>query len=217
MNGYSDFILFVVLILDLAIVVTSRIALCVRIVAIQGAALALLPLAFWWAGAPISLTHALLMSAGSLVVKALLVPWFLDRAINVADVYREVEPFVSLPISLLIGTVFVLASFWAATVLVLPIPAPSNLVAPAAFATLLNGFLILVSRKKAVSQVIGYIMIENGVFIFGQTLAHALPFVVELGILLDLLGGIFVMGIAIHNISREFDHIDTERLTNLKG
>ena len=99
----------------------------------------------------------------------------------------------------------------------MPVRIASGLIVPAAFATLLNGFLVLVSRKKAVSQVIGYIMLENGVFIFGQLLAHALPFVVELSILLDLLGGIFVMGIAIYNISREFDHIDTEQLANLKG
>ena len=78
------------------------------------------------------------------------------------------------------------------------------------------GFLVLVSRRQAVTQVVGYLMLENGVFIFGQTLVEEIPFAVELGILLDLLVGVFVMGIAIYHISREFEHIDTELLSSLK-
>ena len=216
MTGIADLVLFSVIVLDLAILIPSRVSLGVTMVALQGLALALLPLCFWWTGAVASLGHALLMSAASLAVKAILVPWLLQRSIQQAHVYREMEPFVGLAGSMFLGTCLVLASFWVGKVLEVPM-APSGLIVPAAFATFLNGFFVLVSRKQAITQVLGYIMIENGVFIFGQLLAHALPFVVELGILLDLLGGIFVMGIAIHNISREFDHIDTEQLANLKG
>ncbi len=85
-----------------------------------------------------------------------------------------------------------------------------------ALATLLLGFLILVSRRQAITQVVGYLMLENGVFIFGQSLIRDIPVAAELAILLDLLVGVFVMGIAIHHISREFDHVDTERLTALR-
>ncbi len=211
----ANLILFFVMILDLSILVTSRIGHCVRTIAIQGVLLALLPLALGSDGG--TTLHVILMSVGSLTIKAILIPWLLFRAIRAADVYREVEPFVSMHLSLLLGAALVLASFWIATVLVLPHAAPARFLVPAAFSTLLIGFLVLVTRKKAVTQVVGYVMLENGVFIFGQALAQALPLVVELGILLDVLGGIFVMGIAIYNISREFDHIDTERLANLKG
>jgi len=216
-RGVADLVLFSVVVLDLAILVSSRVRFGVRAVALQGLALSLLPLCFWWTGAMASLGHALLMSSVSLAVKAVLVPWMLQRSIRQSHVYREMEPFVGLSGSMFLGTCLVLASFWLGRVLDVPVPAPSGMLVPVAFATLLNGFLVLVSRKQAITQVIGYIMIENGIFIFGQLLAHALPFVVEIGILLDLLGGIFVMGIAIHNISREFDHIDTEQLANLKG
>jgi hydrogenase-4 component E len=216
-NTMANLILFFIMILDLSILVTSRIGHCVRTIAIQGVLLALLPLAFGTGGGTTPMLHLVLMSAGALAIKAILIPWLLFRAIRVADVYREVEPFVSMHLSLLLGAALVLTSFWIATVLVLPHAAPARLLVPAAFSTLLIGFLILVTRKKAVTQVVGYVVLENGVFIFGQALAQALPVVVELGILLDVLGGIFVMGIAIHNISREFDHIDTEQLANLKG
>jgi hydrogenase-4 component E len=219
-TGSADFILLVVLVLDLYVVATSRLASCVQASALQGVALALLPLALWVpgyaGGIDPQVLHITLMSVGTLIVKALVIPQLVLRAIREANVRREVEPFVSLHVSVLIAALLVGISFWLASVLVLPIPAPTTLLVPVAFATLLVGFLVLVSRKKAVTQVVGYLMLENGIFIFGQTLVRQIPFAVELGILLDLLVGVFVMGIAIHHISRAFDHIDTQLLSALK-
>jgi len=215
-TGYADFLLLLVAGLSLGIVATSRLASCVQASALQGVALSLLPLALWGGALDRHLVPVVLMSLGALAVKAVVIPILLSRAIREANVRREVEPFISLHFSVLVAAVLVGFSFWLATVLVLPRPAPSTLVVPVAFATLLVGFLVLVSRRQAVTQVVGYLMLENGVFIFGQTLVEEIPFAVELGILLDLLVGVFVMGIAIYHISREFDHIDTEQLSALK-
>jgi hydrogenase-4 component E len=215
-SSHADLLLLAVVILDLYIVATSRIGACVNAAALQGAALAALPLALGSAGSSGLVIHTLLVCVGTLAIKAFVVPRLLFRAIRVAKVRREVEPFVSLHASVVIGAALVGVSFWLASVLVLPRTPPSTLIVPIAFSTLLLGFLVLVSRRKAVTQVVGYLLIENGVFIFGQALAREIPFVVELGILLDLLVGIFVFGIAIHHISREFDHIDTAELATLK-
>ncbi len=87
---------------------------------------------------------------------------------------------------------------------------------PAAAATLMSGFLVLMGRRKAISQVLGYLLMENGIFLFGLLLADAMPVMVEAGALLDLLVGIFVMGIVINHISREFSSIDTSRLSALR-
>ena len=76
---------------------------------------------------------------------------------------------------------------------------------------------LVASLKKARTQVIGYLVIENGAYVFGQSMAAQMPFLVELGILLDLLVGMFVMSIVIHQINREFDHIDVDQLNLLKG
>lgn len=216
MSGWADMLLLIVVLIDLWIVSTSRLASCVWGAAMQGVALGLLPVALWLKAPGVELVHLLLISGGTLLLKAVAIPHMLFRAIRQANVRREVEPFVSLHLSVLIGALLVGISFWIASGLVLPRPAPTTLLVPAAFATLLNGLLLLVSRKKAVTQVVGYLMLENGVFIFGQILVSAVPFVVELGILLDVLVGVFVMGIAIHHISREFDHIDTGLLSSLK-
>lgn len=216
MSEWSDILLLVVVVLDLYVVATSRIVACVRATAVQGVALGLLPLALLGRGAALWDVHLVGISIGAIAVKAIVIPVLLQRTIRDANVRREVEPFVSLHTSVLLGALLVGFAFWLSTVLVLPMPAPSALLVPVAFATLLLGFLVIVSRKKAVTQVVGYLMLENGIFLFGQSLAHAMPLVVELGLLLDLFVGVFVFGIAIHHISREFDDIDTDMLTSLR-
>jgi hydrogenase-4 component E len=91
-----------------------------------------------------------------------------------------------------------------------------SLVVSASLSTVLTGFLLLTTRRKAITQVAGYLILENGVFIMGLLLVEAMPFLVELGALLDLLVAIFVMGIIINHINREFSSLDTARLTALK-
>jgi hydrogenase-4 component E len=87
---------------------------------------------------------------------------------------------------------------------------------PTSLATVFTGFLLLTTRRKAITQVVGYLILENGVFIMSLSLIEAMPFLVEAGMLLDLFVGIFVMGIMINHIHREFATIDTERLSALK-
>ena len=90
------------------------------------------------------------------------------------------------------------------------------LIVPASFSTVLTGFLLLTTRIKAITQAIGYLVLENGVFVFGMLLVEAMPFLVEIGVLLDLFVGIFVVSIIIHHINREFASLDTRRLASLK-
>ncbi len=213
MTALADSLLLLVLVAGLFIVASGRLAACVRATAFQGALLAALPLVLW--GGRLPAVHLAVMSVGALVVKAIVIPSLLQRAARESGARREVEPYVSLHASVLLGAGLVGLSLWLARVLVLPVPVAATLLVPAAFATALLGFLMLVARKYAVTQVVGYLMLDNGIFIFGQCLAGALPIVVELGILLDLLVAVFVMGIAIYHISREFDHIDTRALATL--
>jgi hydrogenase-4 component E len=214
MTQLGDFLLILVVVLGLQTVATSRITAAVRAVALQGAALSLLPFAL---GHTLGVWGMVMSCAVTLALKGIVIPLLLTRAIRQARVVHESEPFVSLHVEVLLGAGLVALAFWIGGSLVLPWPAPSRLVVPIALSTLLLGFLVIVVRRKAVTQVVGYLMLENGVFIFGQALARELPFVVELGILLDVLVGVFVMGIAINHISREFDHIDVDQLDRLRG
>jgi hydrogenase-4 component E len=90
------------------------------------------------------------------------------------------------------------------------------LLIPASLATVAAGFIQLTTRRKAISQVLGYLVLENGIFVFGLLLVEAMPFLVEAGVLLDLFVGIFVLSIIIHHINREFASLDTRRMSLLK-
>jgi hydrogenase-4 component E len=140
----------------------------------------------------------------------------LFHAIRDVVIRREVEPIVGFIASLFLGAVGTgLAVLFART---LPIDhgEMGSLIVPAALSTVLTGFLMLTTRTKAITQVVGYLILENGVFIFGMLLMEAIPFLVELGVLLDLFVAIFVMGIIIHKISREFSSVSTQMLSELK-
>jgi len=86
-----------------------------------------------------------------------------------------------------------------------------------AIMTVFTGLFILMSRKKAITQVLGYIIMENGIYLMGLALVGEMPLLIETGILLDIFVAVFIMGIAVFHINREFDHIDVNELNRLKG
>ena len=87
---------------------------------------------------------------------------------------------------------------------------------PVAFSTLIIGLMVLTTRNKALTQVVGYLVLENGIFVFGLSQAERSPLLVEMGVLLDIFVGVFIMGIVVFHINREFDSLDSAQLTELK-
>ena len=151
-----------------------------------------------------------------IAVKGFVIPMLLSRAVRSAEIKREFEPFLGYVPTLLLGAIFAALSFGFAGKLPMLPEHQYYMFVPASIATLMTGFLVLTTRRKAISQVIGYLVMENGIFIFGLLLAEAMPVMVEAGALLDLLVGTFVMGIVMNQISREFSSLDTSLLTSLK-
>jgi hydrogenase-4 component E len=193
---------------------SSRIGVCIRVVALQG----------WLLGALTVLVHAenptarlALMAVASVVLKGAVIPWLLGRAVREADVRREVEPFVGYTLSLLIGLSALAGFRWLGARLAIVGEGASWLALPVAFFTVFVGLFLIITRRKAVSQVIGYLVMENGIGVFGVAMVGEVTMLVELGMLLDVFVAVFVMGIAIYHINREFDHIDADRLNTLKG
>ena len=85
-----------------------------------------------------------------------------------------------------------------------------------ALATVVIGLLVLTTRRKAISQVVGYLVLENGIYVFGLSQVTRAPFLVEAGVLLDVFVGVFIMGIVVFHINREFDSLDSARLSELR-
>ena len=149
-------------------------------------------------------------------LKGFVIPKFLLHAMREADIQHEVNPVVSYMASLLLGAAGSGLAMMFSDTLPLAEAHTTWLLVPASLATVWTGFLMLTTRKKAIMQVLGYLLLENGIFLFGLLLLEAMPFLVELGVLLDLFTGVFVMGIIIHQINREFASASTEHLSELK-
>jgi hydrogenase-4 component E len=206
-----DPLLIVALALNFVALGVSRTRGVINAVALQGVLLGIFPLFVH----PRAGLRVLVLVAVTIVLKGLAIPSFLVHAMREANIQHEVTPVVNFMTSLLLGAVgTALALVFSST---LPLAAEHSdlLLVPASLATAWTGFLLLTTRKKAISQVLGYLVLENGIFLFGLLLLEAMPFLVEVGVLLDLFTGVFVMGIIIHHISREFASMSTEHLTIL--
>jgi hydrogenase-4 component E len=211
MADLSNLCLLLVILINFFALGSSRLAACIHAIALQGGILALLPLlAHGFSG------HTLLLAAGAFSLKGVLIPWLLLRAMREVHIRREMEPLIGFVPTMLAGALATAGAFIFADLLPLAAGHQGGLFIPTSLATLLTGFLLLVSRRKAITQVVGYLILENGIFIFGILLAEAMPLMVEAGVLLDLLVGVFVMGIVIDQINREFSTLDTEQLSALK-
>jgi len=212
MHQWADGVLVAIVLTSFVLVAASRLGSCIRIVALQGVLLGLLTLAAESGGSP----RAAVLALASAGLKGVVFPRLLARALRDAEVRREVEPFVSHRLSLALATLMLAAALWFGAHLPPPIAAVSPLVVPVAFFTILVGLFIIVSRKKALTQVLGYLVLENGIYAFGVGMVEGTPMLVELGVLLDLFVAVFVMGITVFHIRREFNHIDTDQLTALR-
>jgi hydrogenase-4 component E len=126
-----------------------------------------------------------------------------------------VEPLIGFTASLCLGAVAVALSFAVAQRLPLP-ESQTALLVPVALATVIIGLIVLTTRSKALTQVVGYLILENGIYVFGLSQAERVPFLVEVGVLLDVFVGVFIMGIVVFHINREFDSLSSARLTELK-
>ena len=212
MEAALDPLLVLVLLLNLFLLGTSRLRAVIAGSAAQGVVLGVITTLVHSQGG----VEPALIGAAAVLVKGMVIPRLLNRAMRDAAIHREVEPLIGFIPSLLLGGLASgVAVLFSRTLPLMPEHRDSLLVA-SSFATVLTGFLILTTRRKAITQVVGYLVLENGIFIMGLTLLEAMPFLVEAGVLLDLFVAIFVMGIIINHISREFSSLDTARLSALK-
>ncbi len=199
---------------DLVVLGLSELGACIRIVAVQGILLGLFTLI---AREDVLSLRLIILGVVSMGLKGFVFPFLLSRDIREAKVRREVEPFVGYAASILIGLLMLAASMWISARFPVPSSAGSSFVIPVALSTVFTGLFLSISRRKALTQVIGYLVFENGIYMFGITAAGEIPFLVEFGVLLDIFVAVFVMGLAINHINREFDHIDADQLSSLKG
>lgn len=201
------------LLISFAMLSQRRIVGLITLFAWQGMALAASAALVAWATGQ---NHLYYSAALTLVLKVIAMPWFFYRTVKKLDVDRDVEPMINIPTTMLIGIVLVIFAFN----LALPISEFSGTVMRStlgiALACVLLGFLMMITRKKAIPQVIGFLAIENSLFFAATSATYGMPLVVELGVALDVMVGVIVLSIFFFQIREAFDSLDLKHMEKLK-
>ena len=201
------------LILAFAMISQRRILSLIHLFTAQGATLVAATLVVGYAT---DQPHLYLSAGITLVVKVILIPLLLHRVINRLNVRWDIETLINIPTTMIIGIVLVIFAFD----LALPISRLSTTIARAtlgiALACVLLSFLMMITRAKAVPQVIGFLSMENSLFFAATSATYGMPMVVELGIALDVLVGILILGVFMFQIREQFDSLDISHLEKLK-
>jgi hydrogenase-4 component E len=211
-NAHLNLLIGLAMGLNLIALGTSRLPALIRAMSAQGVILGVMP---------VLMGHELdwrvvLVAVATLAGKGLVIPSLLRRATRTAQIDRELDPPIGFVSSLLLGSMGSMAALWLGQMLPLLPEHAGTLLVPGALATVFTGFLLMMGRAKAISQVCGYLILENGIYLFGLLLIKATPLLVEGGVLLDLTVGVFIIGIIVDRIQRAFDSLDTRHLTSLR-
>jgi hydrogenase-4 component E len=160
--------------------------------------------------------HLYFSAALTLALKVLFLPWLLNRLIRRLDVYWDTEPMLNIGGTMLIGVGIVIFSFGLAQ----PISALASTATRSsigiAVAVILLAFLTMITRRKAMSQVVGFLSMENGLFFGAMSATYGMPMIVELGVALDVLVAMLVLGVFFFQIREQFDSLDLHHLESLK-
>jgi hydrogenase-4 component E len=184
-----------------ALLGTSRIGACIRWLSFQGILFGIVPVIMHDGGLTI---REVFLSAGNIGLKGIIFPWLLLRLRARANYNREVEPFIGFVASILFGILALGLSAWLALELKAALKQAPFVMLESSIFLIFVGLFLIISRRNALMQVIGYLVLENGIFVFGVITVVGTPLLVELGVLLDAFVAVFVMGIAILHINIEF-------------
>ncbi|RQR35015.1 MULTISPECIES: formate hydrogenlyase [unclassified Burkholderia] len=217
MHAYAtqliNFLAAVLLMLSFAMLSQRRILSLIHLYTLQGVALVSANLIL---GFVTNDVHLYVSAGLTLVLKVGVIPWFLYRLVRRLDVKTDVEPLINIPTTLLIGIVLVIVAFNVAA----PISQLATSVARGtlgiALACVLLSFMAMITRAKAIPQVIGFLSMENGLFFAAAAATNGMPMIVELGIGLDVLIGILILGVFMFQIREQFDSLDIHHLEKLK-
>jgi hydrogenase-4 component E len=203
----------VLLLIAFAMLAQRRIVALINLFAWQGLALACSTATVAWATGQ---NHLYGSAAITFVLKVVVLPWILHRLVRRLNVKWDVETLINIPTMMLVGIALVVFAFN----LALPISEFSRSIARGtlgiALACVLMSFLMMITRSKAVPQVIGFLSMENGLFFAATSATYGMPMVVELGIALDVLVGMVILGVFLFQIREQFDSLDIHHLEKLK-
>jgi hydrogenase-4 component E len=156
-------------------------------------------------------------AAVTIALKGILIPWFLMRVIDRIGIHREIEPFLNVPASLLVCLGLTVVGYRVSTGFPEGSRGVSHHLIGVALSMLLIGLFLMVTRKKAITQILALLTVENAVFLVAVGVTSGMPLVVELGISFDVILAVLILGVLVHRIVERFESMDVSRLSKLKG
>ena len=203
----------VILLLAFAMLAQRRVLALVNLFALQGMTLCLSTLVV---AVSTGQSHLYVSAGLTLLFKVLVLPWALHWMVRKLNVKSEVEALINIPTTMLVGIVLVMVAFNVA----LPISELSQTITRGtlgiAMAVVMLAFLMMITRQKAITQVVGFLAMENGLFLAATSATYGMPMVVELGIALDVLVGVIILGVFFFQIRDQFDSLDISHMEHLK-
>jgi hydrogenase-4 component E len=204
---------FVALGLTILLIVRTRLEGQVRVFALQSLVLALLAeLIALYSGS----LELFAVGVALVVVKGVMIPRVLNRAVAIIGLERVAAPYLASAPALIICGILTIIAFYVMTPIAASNPLPTADAIPLAFAGVLVGFFIMVNRRRAVTQILGFLMLENGIFLLALLATYGVPFIVEMGVFLDVLVAVLIMEVFVYHIKDNFDSIDVGELGKLK-
>lgn len=207
-----DTILSLVLLSVLFSFGSSRLPVLIKVIAFQGVVVSIIP---FFIGHDLTI-RGVSFTLATMSVRGIIIPLCIDAAIKKVGIQREIEPIVGYHASLLAGLVLIVAATYVSHKFNMPSISSHELLLPTAITLLVAGMFLLMARRNAIAMVLGYIMLENGIYLIGTTFSIQAQHIVEFGILLDILAGVMIMAIILQNIKQAFDDVDTAHLRTLK-
>jgi len=201
------------LLLAFAMLSQRRVLTLIKLFAWQGAALALSTGIVAWSTGQTHLYYSALLTV---LLKVIFIPWVLHRLIDRLYVRWDIETLINIPTTMLIGIGLVIFAFALATPISQMASTLTRSTLGIALASVLLAFLMMIVRRKAVPQVIGFLAMENGLFFAATSATYGMPLVVELGVALDVLVGTFIFGIFFFHIREQFDSLEIRHMEKLK-
>jgi hydrogenase-4 component E len=200
------------LLLSFAMLSQRRIVSLVNLLAVQGAALAAATLLLAWRTGQ---GHLYFSAALTIALKVAFLPWLLHRLIRRLDVYWDTEPLLNISGTMMAGIVIVVFAFGLAQPITQLASTSMRNAVGIAIAVVLLAFLMMITRRKAMSQVVGFLAMENGLFFGAMSATYGMPMVIELGVALDVLVAVLVLGVFFFQIREQFDSLDLHHLERL--
>ncbi len=207
-----DTILSLVLLSILFSFGTSLLPGLIKVLAFQGIIVSIIPL---FMGHDMS-TGNIIFTLVTMTIRGIIIPLCIYLAIKKVAIRREVEPIIGYNASILIGLGLIAVAAMVSRNFVVPSISTSALLLPTTITLLVAGMFLLIARRNAIAMVLGYIMMENGIYLVGTTFSVRALHIVEFGILLDVLAAVMIMAIILQNIKQTFDDMDTALLRTLK-